>query len=224
MRNLHNLILTILVLGIKWGRTPRLRKWLELESYKEKIIKATDGGDLPRWMFRYLSVALWGVSEKWFKCADWVKIVSVFYLSISKSPKIELPITSPSDEKSREDDWNYDGRVWHLYSHMLAKAYGWTLEYISQLSVVEALAKIEEIIVDTQLEREFYYGLSEAAYSYDKHTKTSKYVPLPRPHWMRKQIKPIKKFLIPASMLPVGVVNMSDALPDEYLPKIRNKN
>lgn len=223
-RLLHNFILTILALGIQWGREPRLRKWLELESYKDKIIKATDGGDLPRWMLRYLSVALWGVREKWFECADWFKIVSVFYLSISKSPKIELPITSPSNEKSKEEDWNYDGRTWHLYSHMLANAYGWNLEYISQLKVVEALAKIEEIMVDTQLEHEFYYGLSEAAYSYDQRTKTSKYVPLPRPHWMRKRIQPIKKFPIPASMLPVGVVNMNDALPNEYQPKPINHN
>lgn len=214
----HNLILAILSLGVRWGKSPRLKKWLELETYKDKIVRATDGGDLPKVLLKYLSVAL-GVSEKWFEYADWVKLVSVFYLSLTKSPKVDLPILSPTDEKSPEEDWNYDGRTWHLYSHMLAKSYGWNLEYISCLRVEEALAKIEEILVAEQLEREFYYGLSEVAYSYDQQTKKSKFVPLPRPHWMRKRIKPIQKFLIPKDMMPVGVVNMMDALPNEYLPK-----
>lgn len=214
----HNIVLTILSLGIKWGKSPRLKKWLELESYKDKIIKATDGGDLPKVLLKYLSVAL-GVSDKYFYRADWVLLVKVFYLTLEKSPKVDLPITSPTTETSKDDEWSYDGRIWHLYSHMLAKSYGWDLEYISCLHVDEALAKIQEIVVDDQLEKEFYYGLSEIAYSYDSRSKTSKFKPLPRPHWMRPKAKPIKKFLIPKDMLPVGVVNLTDALPEEYLPK-----
>jgi len=221
---LHNCILAVLALGLKWGKQPRLRTWLELETYKEKIIEATDGGDFPKVLLKYLSVAFWGINSKWFDHANWIKIVSAFYLSISKLPKIELPITTPTNEKSSKDDWSYDGRTWHLYSHMLAKNYGWTLEYISCLRVDEALAKIEEIMVDEQLNREFQYSLSENAYSYDQRTKKNKFIPLPRPYWMRKKAKPIQKFLIPASMLPVGVVNMTDALPDEYLPKAINNN
>jgi len=219
-RAFHNFILITLTVLVKiCGKEPRLKQWLELESYKEKIIKATDDGDLPKELLRFLSVAFMGVSTKWFEQADWIKLVSAFYLIISKSPKINLPITTPSDEKQKPADWDYPSRTWHLYSHILAKNYGWTLEYISQLRVEEALAKIEEIIVDEQLDKEFYYGLSEAAYSYDQRTKTSKFNPLPRPVWMRKKAQPIKKFMIPKDMMPVGVVNMADALPDEYLPK-----
>jgi hypothetical protein len=200
-----------------WGE-PRLRKWIELETYKDKIIKATDGGDLPFWILKFLSVAL-GVREQYFSQADWTKIVRAFYTISLLSPKLELPIATPSNEKQEDAEWSYDGRTWHLYSHMLAKSYGWTLEYISCLRIEEGLAKIQEILTDEQLEREFYYGLSEAAYSYDSRSKTSKFNPLPRPHWMRKRMKEIKKFPIPAAMLPVGVINMADALPDEYLPK-----
>ncbi len=200
------------------GNQPRLKKWIELETYKEKILKAAGGGDLPRWILSYLSAAFWGINPKYFEQASWIKLVSAFYLILSQSPKLELPITTPSDEKQKEEDWSYDGRTWHLYSHMLAKNYGWDLEYISCLHVEEALAKIQEIVVDEQLDREFYYGLSEAAYTYDSHSKVSKFNPLPRPHWMRKRIQPIKKFLIPANMLPFGVIN-PEALPDEYLPK-----
>lgn len=171
-------------------------------------------------MVAYLSTAF-RVSSRWYDHADWTKVVAAFYQALSQSPIIKLPITSPTNEHSKSDEaWSYDGRMWHLYSHMLAKTYGWTLEYISQLRVSDALATIQEIITDDQLEREFYYGLSEVAYVYDKNSKTSKFKPLPRPSWMRPRVQPekIKKFKIPASMIPMGNV-ITDALPEEYLPK-----
>lgn len=220
MNFFHNCILSALVLAQKWGHQPRLKKWITLEVYKDKIIKAADGEqDFPKYLLSYLSVAF-GINYKWFEYADWTKIVRAFYLVVSKSPQVSLPLTTPSNEKPKEESWSYDGRTWHLYSHLLAKNYGWTLEYISCLQVEEALAKIQEILTDEQLEREFYYGLSEIAYSYDQRSKKSKFEPLPRPHWMKAKVEPekIKKFAIPASMLPFGVVN-PDALPDELLPK-----
>ena len=75
--------------------------------------------------------------------------------------------------------------------------------------------------MDDQLEREFYYGLSEVAYHYDAATKKSKFVPLPRPNWMRPKVEPEKvvKTPIPASMIPMGVVISDNVLPDELLPK-----
>lgn len=198
---------------------PRLRKWILLEAKKEQIIKAIgSGSDFPSELFSYLSIAL-GVSYERYKQADWTILVEAFYLCISKSPVLELPITTPSHETSKEESWDYPTRTWHLYSHLLAKSYGWTLEYISQLQVEEALSKIQEIIVDDQLSREFEYGLSEVAYHYDKNSKTSKFVPLPRPHWMRTKIQPIKRMLIPKSMLPVGNVISEGVLPPEMMPR-----
>ena len=205
-----------------WGHEPRLKKWVELETYKEKIVEAVDQNhkDFPKYLLLYLSAFL-GVPYRFFEYADWVKLVSAFYVCLGHSPKIQLPITAPTNEPSKDDDWSYDGRIWHLYSHMLAKEYGWTLEYISMLQVEEALAKIQEILVDAQLEKEFYYGISEAAYSYDPATQKSKFVPLTRPSWMRPKVEPekIQKILIPASMLPMGVVITNDALPEDLLPK-----
>lgn len=201
------------------GHQPRFKKWIELEVCKQKIIKATEGGNVPKELLRFLSVAFWGIDKRYFEQANWEQIITTFYICLSTFPQVELPITTPTDEKSKEEDWNYPTRTWNLYSHMLAKAYGWNLEYIANLSVYDALAHIQEILTDEQLEREFYYGLSEVAYTYDKRTKTSKFNPLPRPHWMRLKPKPIQKFLIPKDMMPVGVVNLTDALPEEYLPK-----
>jgi len=207
----------------KWGRTYLFKQWLELESRKEKIIKSVrDRTDFPSALFDYLDIAL-PVNHQFYRMGDWTKIVELFYICLSLSPKVELPITTPTDEKHREEDWNYPTRIWYLYSHMLAKNYGWNLQYIESLPVLDALAYIQEILVDEQLDREFYYGLSEIAYEYDKGSKKSKYRPMTRPHWMRAKIKPIEKFKIPASMLPVGNVIMN-SIPEDLMPKPINKS
>ena len=198
--------------------TPTFQKWLELESLKEKIIEAVrEGTDFPAHLFTYLRTAL-VINPKYYDQGDWVRVVNLFYVVLDKSPKVELPITSPSNDTHKDEPWDYPDRIWHLYSHMLAKSYGWSLEYISHLCVGEALAKIQEIMTDEQLDREFFYGLSEVAYSYDKGSKKSKYNPMPRPHWMRPTMKPVERFLIPAYMLPVGNVDMR-GVPDELKPK-----
>lgn len=225
MRIIHNIILAILSWRVGHQRGSfLLRQWLDMETKKEQIIKSVGDTDLPfpQYLLEYLEIAF-RVPKRRFERADWIRIVSAFYSCISASPKVQLPITTPTDEVHKEDDWSYPQRTWNLYSHMLCKTYGWDLEYVAQLDVFDALAHIQEIITDDQLEKEFYYGLSENAYSYDPRTKKSKFIPLPRPHWMRKKARPIQKFIIPASMIPSGVINM-DALPDEYLPKAINHN
>lgn len=191
-----------------------------LESIKEKIIEAVSNGqpDFPDFLLSYIETAL-GVSSRWYAKADWLRVVELFYACLTKSPIVKLPITSPSKEKFKDDPWSYDGRTWPLYAHMLSKAYGWKLEYISQLQVGQALSMIQEILTDTQLEREFQYGLSEIAYPYDKSSKKSTFKPMQRPHWMHQQIKDVPRFKIPGEMLPMGAVMMDNVLPDEYLPK-----
>ena len=223
MKNfLHNLILLAITLAYKGRKEPRLRRWIELESYKEKIIKYAEekNKDFPKVLLSYLSCAL-GVPYRFFEYADWTRLVSAFFVCLNKSPQLKLPITSPSTEKSKEEDWSYDGRTWYLYANIIAGHYGWTLEYISQLKVRDALAIIQEILVDEQLDKEFQYGLSELAYPYDARTKKSTFKPLPRPSWMRPRAEPekIQKTPIPVSMIPMGVVIADGVLPDELLPK-----
>lgn len=218
-RVFHNYIVRFLLWWNRGTSSPRLKRWIALEEQKEKLVQALgSGGNFPSELLTYLSRA-WGIDYKWFEYADWFLLIQAFQLCLLKSPHVNLPITSPSNENSKEESWDYEGRTWHLYSHLLAKAYGWTLEEISQLQVVEALAKIQEIMVDDQLDREFYHGLSEIAYHYDKNTKVSKFVPLPRPYWMRPKMKPIEKFILPKSMLPMGNVITEGVLPPEFMPK-----
>ena len=158
------------------------------------------------------------VPVRYFENAEWTYVVRAFYEILLKLPIVKLPITEPSPDTPVTDDWDYPNRTWYLYSHLIAGAYGWSLEQISVLCVGDALAIIQEIMSEKQLDREFQYSLSEIAYPYDAQTKKSKFTPLPRPHWMRPKIQPIQKFNIPKMLMPMGSVNYA-SLPEEFKPK-----
>lgn len=218
---IHNRILDLLIwISRKRGKF-LFKQWVILEGKKEKIFKAAETDDFPDALLDFVSAAL-GVSSKWFEQAHWEKVVLAFYVSLARYTKLSLPMITPTSENFKEESWSYDGRTWHLYSHLLAKEYGWSLEYISRLQVDEALAKIQEIMTDNQLDREFYYGLSEIAYPYNPQTKKSHFKPLQRPHWMREKIQPVPRFKISSEYMPMGVVMMDNVLPEEYLPKTLN--
>ena len=182
---------------------------MELELQKNKIVQAVEesNDDFPNHLFTYLSTAL-HLSDKYFRLASWEKVVRSFYLIVGMTQcQIMLPIFSPTKNKPKEEPWNYLGRDWHLYIHMLAKNYGWTVEYVSNLKVEDALAKIQEILIDEQLEKEFLWTMSERSAYYDSTTKSTKLNPLPRPHWMNKHIDPTKELKvhkIPTGMMPTG--------------------
>lgn len=205
---------------MKFRREYPFKIWINLEYYKEKMLESVQNSspDFPQYVLEYISLAT-KVPYKWYENANWVKIITLFYICISKSPTIKLPIISPTNEKHTEEPWNYPQRSWYLYAHIIAKSYGWSLDKIAKLKVKDALSLIQEIMTDTQLDREFQYGLSEVAYPYNEQTKKSIFKPLERPHWMRPDIKPIAKFKIPVSMLPMGEIKIDGVLPDEYLPK-----
>jgi hypothetical protein len=67
-----------------------------------------------------------------------------------------------------------------------------------------ALAHIQEILTDEQLEREFYWGTSEIAYPYNPTTKQSKFSPLTRPYFMAAPAPQLKRIQIPRGLMPVG--------------------
>jgi len=199
----------------------KFRAWIELEEKKEKIIKAVDNGtpDFPENLVSYISTALNLNREKVDKLS-WDEVIEIFLLILQNNhPHIHLPIIVEfHKEKTKENEWDYDGRLWHLYSHLLAKTYGWSLEYIANLNVEEALAKIQEILTDEQLEREFLWSMSEVAYSYDTSSKTSKFNPLPRPFWMRPKVQSPKKTRILKSLMPVGAV-IYEGIDENIKPK-----
>ena len=206
----HNLFLRLAVWLLSFQDKPKFRKWITLEEQKNKIIEAVaEGSDFPQKVLDFLSTAL-GLSTKYFQYASWEILVKSFYevLSLTRC-QISLSILQPTDEKAPDEPWDYDHRVWHQYSHTLAKTYGWSLEYIGNLQVMEALPKIQEISLDEQFQKEFLWMTSRNSVSYDKEGK-GKFNPLDRPSWMRKRVVerklPKDTTPIPAHMIPAGVI------------------
>jgi len=149
----------------------------------------------------------------------WKDALEAFaYIHSVTVPDKTLPLISKQAEsKNQKDTWDYSGRLWFFYSSIIASAFGWSTKQIASLSVREALAYVQEILTDKQLEREFAWSTTEVAYSYDKQTKKSKFVSLSRPYWMLPDIdeKKGKVVRIPKSLLPVGTIITIDERKNE---------
>ena len=194
-------------------RSPKLKRWSLLEDKKKLIIKAVEDNspDFPDKVENYLSTAF-SIPIDTGSCY-WKDSVEALLLVVGKSSiSSNIPLVTIEGPKQKEEPWEYSGRSWYVYANMLAGAYGWDYEKIAKLDVADALALIQEILVDDQLEKEFYHHLSEISYVYDKSTKKSEYKKLPRPSWMVRQgVKNSKPVKIEKRLLPVGnVVNLVD--------------
>jgi hypothetical protein len=216
----HNLLLNLFVWRMRFQRQPKFGRWVRLEEQKNKILRAVEesSDEFPNHLFDFLSTALY-LPSQYFRRADWTKIVLALYKALTKlSYKTDLALFEPTKEDKKDDtmSWDYTGRAWHLYAHLLASKYGWSLEYISNLRLPEALPLIQEVLLEEQLTKEFQWTMSERSSYYDDNSKTSKLNPLPRPDWMNKHIDPEKdlvKTQIPTKMLPMGKgLNVDDIL------------
>lgn len=218
---LANLIFSFQLWRFTHAHQPRFRRWIEIEELKDGFLRAAeDGSELPQALARLLSAAL-GVPLAIFPYIDWIRQFTVFNsICLKNLPLLSLPLlTEMEPRKSVRDPWDYPERMWYLYANVIAKAYGWSLRQISQLKVEEAVAIIQEILTDEQLQREFAWGLSERAFSYDPKSKQSEFHALPRPYWMRPKIDmKVKKTKIPKMLMPVGMVNY-DAVDEATRPK-----
>lgn len=188
----------------------KFKKWAELEDLRDLLIRAAEDNadEFPDRLFAYLSAAL-DINKEELKSLEWIDIIELFYLVYSTNlPLIPLPIISdvPKEGKHSKLDWDYEGRTWYSYAHMIASSYGWTLEYVAELEIDSALALVQEILTDRQLEKEFLWGMSEIAYPYNQATKKNKFSPLPRPYWMLGKSKEIKNVKILKSLMPQGLI------------------
>lgn len=188
----------------------RFKRWAELEDLREQFVRAAEDSadNFPNKFFAYLSAAL-NVEEDELAGLHWTECVELFYaiyFANLPSPTLPLIAVKPKNIKPVKIEWEYPGRLWYMYAHMLANAYGWTLDVIASLEIDDALALVQEILTNEQLDNEFQWGMSEVAYSYDKSSKTSKFNPLPRPSWMLPDARPINKVKIRKDMMPQGLV------------------
>ena len=189
----------------------KLRIWLQLEETRSRILEAAGTRDNDRLVsdiISYVSVASLVSKEILGDASGWEVIGSFLIIHDLNLPKLDFPILK-AKIKDDKDAWDYEGRIWYIWSHIFASKYGWSLEYSANLEVDDAVALIQEAIIEDQLTKEWQWSLAEIAYQYDQFTKTSKFIPLPRPDWMNASIplqQVIKKVKILKSMIPVGNV------------------
>lgn len=200
----------LLALLLKVGKPKRGKfyTWTLLEGLSSKIEKAVEAeiNEFPNLVIEYVSTAL-PIPKKILRKLPWLSLMLllVWIKQVNQPTKIPLLVTK-SQEKNRPLSWDYSGREWHYWSHLLAKTYGWGLEEIKQLDVDVALAHIQEILTDEQLEREFLWSMSEIAYPYNPTTKQSKFSPLPRPYFMQMVAPEPKKVKMLKILAPVGEI------------------
>lgn len=187
------------------------KKWILLEDAKKQIGETVEGVEFPEKVLDYLFTAYGKTKEGYWKNTVFTLVEAFKEFSIDSS----LPILKPSPKESKGEDWEYPGRSWNFYSHILARSYGWTLDYIAELDVLEGLGHIQEVLTAEQLDKEFTHSLSEISYPYNKSTKKGEYKPMSRPYWMRPMSKPVKKVRIRRDMLPVGYIVDASGLGEE---------
>ncbi len=122
-----------------------------------------------------------------------------------------LPFMRQSGGDGKTPPYDYPDRNWAWWVHKLASRYGWTQDQIFKLWPEEAACYLQEIFVSEFDEAEERRSLSEVSYRYDKATKKSRFIPLPRPGWMVGS-KPPEKVRIPRSWLPVGNIVKLDEI------------
>lgn len=123
----------------------------------------------------------------------------------------DLPFMRRPGGDGKPPPYDYPDRNWAWWIHKLASRYGWTRDQIFELWPEEAACYLQEIFVSEFDEAEERRSLSEVSYRYDKATKKSRFIPLPRPGWMVGS-KPPGKVRIPRSWLPVGEVIKLDEI------------
>ena len=187
----------------------KLRLWFALEDICSKLKEAVEGGDtqaVSLLICSYLSAASCEDVET-FQNVVWEEAATAFAdVRALNSPRLQFPLFNVGEDTPDMVSWDYKGRLWYLWVHLLAKAYGWTEECISELEIESGLAFIQETMVEDQLKKEWEWSLTELAYEYNQASKTSRYKPLPRPNWMRAIRKAPKKTTMLRMMLPYGPI------------------
>jgi len=160
---------------------------------------------------KYVEMAS-GIETKieWAK-VPWFELLEAYIRCTTENLiRVEFPILS-GNKKSEKLPWEYEGREWYFWVNLFASNYGWDEERTGNLDIDMAIGLYQEITIDGQLDREWWWGLSEVAYPYDTVSKTQRFKPLDRPNWMLPVVAPPKKVKVRQDMLPVGqVINLAE--------------
>lgn len=221
------MLLNLIVLYLKVVK-PKISKfgvWTRLEKLAAKINEAVESNitEFPILVTSYISTALF-LPAKLVRGLPWIVVWSLFLLArdANTPTKIPLLMTKKDNIKEKKLGWDYDTREEKYWVHLLAKEYGWELEYIQGLDTNVALAHIQEILTEEQLDREFLWSMSEIAYPYNSTTKQARFSPLPRPYFMQQDAPELKKIKIRKDMLPVGVMQDVSGM-EKHINGLENK-
>lgn len=181
----------------------KFRKWSELEDLRDQASRAVGGKERGDLLVSYLSTALDSDASD----LSWIDAANLFQECILVNANIRaLPFMRFPPKDAKEPVYNYPGRLFYTYAHSIAKTYGWTLSTIGDLDVDEALALIQEIMIDDVHQREWEWDLSERSSGYDRQTKEYKHIPFPLPDWMIPLPLAPKVYRIRKDLIPVGNV------------------
>jgi hypothetical protein len=193
-----------------------LKGWTSLEGSKLEMDEAVKNKDFDKYytaIVQFIELAS-SIPPKidWNK-VPWFETLSVYSQAVVlNSPTIKFPILASTKADNKKLPWEYSGRAWYFWLHLLASNYGWSEEVIGDLDIDTAIGLYQEILLSEQLEKEWTYSLSELAYPYNQATKKSNYKPLGRPEWMLpmapKQLPVIK---MRKDMMPIGnIVDLTE--------------
>lgn len=186
-----------------------LKGWTSLEIVKKAMDEAISNTDFDSYflsIIRFIEIASPSSKIKWSE-VPWQEFLSIYSEAVElNSPSLPFPVLisrKKADEKQLP--WEYEGRSWYFWLNLFASNYGWDESTIGDLDIDTAIGLYQEILIDEQLQKEWQWGLSEIAYSYDKASNQSKFNPLERPYWMLP-IAPTRLPIIRmrVDMLPVG--------------------
>lgn len=166
---------------------------------------------------QFIEMALFPLSRFWKSKVDWQKVpwnevIGLFSIvSQVNSPQLNFPILIESKKKQEKLPWEYKGREWYFWLNLFATAYGWNSDTVSKLDLDTAIGLYQELQIDGQLDREWWWGLSEISYPYNSSTKKAEFKALERPDWMKPIAQEPKKIKIRKDMMPVGnVINLDE--------------
>lgn len=193
-----------------------LKGWTALEGSKQDMDEAIKHKDFDKYylaIVQFIEMASSIPTKIDWDRVPWFEAISVYSQAVVlNSPTIKFPVLTSTKEDNKKLPWEYSGRSWYFWLHLLASNYGWEEEKIGELDIDTAIGLYQEILLGEQLEKEWTYSLSEMAYEFRPGSKTSTYKPLERPEWMLpmspKQLPIIK---MRKDMMPIGnIVDMTE--------------
>jgi hypothetical protein len=182
---------------------PHLREWLVLQDKQADVVKAVDTrGDVAKHIISFVSTAL-HLDYDTIADLPWSEVgIAYFEILQSLLPLHEFPFLN-AKIRDKKEVWDYDGRTFYVWVHLFASVYGWSVEYVSNMDVDDAIALAQEVSVEDQLNHEWEWMVSEVA-----HQSKDGFQPLSRPDWMQytPKAQEIPKFKIRKDFLPSGIV------------------